>query len=199
MNSRKLIIPLIIIIAVLSIALIGTVILVLTNKSNNAAQNQGVIDVNKTQNVLNENTKNETNENTNLSNESQNSINNNETNTNTNTDTNTNTNEVLPIGSQDDNNQIVTPGTSEDDMEKMLFNSKFMSYFGDITGTQLAELIQLAREVSASSTSTQPHSISFTSNNLQVIDGILATDVYTISFGYDGNGYINTINIDKKM
>lgn len=191
MNSRKLIVPLIIIIAILSIALIGTVILVLTNKSNNAAKNQGVIDANKTQNVLNENTENEANENTNLSNESQNTINNNETNTNT------NTNEVLPIGPQDDNNQTVTPGT--DDMEKMLFNSKFMSYFGDITGTQLAELIQLAGEVSASSTSTQPHSISFTSNNLQVIDGILATDVYTISFGYDGNGYINTINIDKKM
>ena len=193
MNSRKIIVPLIIIIAILSIALIGTVILVLTNKSNNAAKNQGVIDTNKTQNVLNENTENEANENTNLSNESQNTINNNETNTNT------NTNEVLPIGPQDDNNQIVTPDTSEDDMEKMLFNSKFMSYFGDITGTQLAELIQLAGEVSASSTSTQPHSISFTSNNLQVIDGILATDVYTILFGYDGNGYINTINIDKKM
>ena len=193
MNSRKLIVPLIIIIAILSIALIGTVILVLTNKSNNAAKNQGVIEANKTQNVLNENTENEANENTNLSNESQNTINNNETNTNA------NTNEVLPIGSQDNNNQIVTPDTSEDDMEKMLFNSKFMSYFGDITGTQLAELIQLASEVSASSTSTQPHSISFTSNNLQVIDGILETDVYTISFGYDGNGYINTINIDKKM
>ena len=193
MNSRKLIVPLIIIIAILSIALIGTVILVLTNKSNNAAKNQGVIEANKTQNVLNENTENEANENTNLSNESQNTINNNETNTNA------NTNEVLPIGSQDNNNQIVTQDTSEDDMEKMLFNSKFMSYFGDITGTQLAELIQLAGEVSSSSTSTQAHSISFTSNNLQVIDGILETDVYTISFGYDGNGYINTINIDKKM
>ena len=47
MNSRKLIVPLIIIIAILSIALIGTVILVLTNKSNNAAKNQGVIEANK--------------------------------------------------------------------------------------------------------------------------------------------------------
>ena len=85
MNSRKLIVPLIIIIAILSIALIGTVILVLTNKSNNVAKNQGVIEANKTQNVLNENTENEANENTNLSNESQNTINNNETNTNANT------------------------------------------------------------------------------------------------------------------
>ena len=80
----------------------------------------------------------------------------------------------------------------------MLFNSKFMSYFGDITGTQLAELIQLAmRCVSASSTSTQPHSIIL--QTIYIIDEPWRQMcISTISFGYDGNGYINTINIDKK-
>ena len=108
-------------------------------------------------------------------------------------------NEVIGIEPQNNNSQSNTSNTSTDDMEKVIFNNKFMNYLGDITGVQLAELIQLAGQESMNSASAQPHVISFTSNNLQVINGILETDIYTVTFAYDENGYINTINIDKKM
>ena len=194
MNSRKLVVPLIVIVAILSIVLIGTVIYVLINKSNNVASNQEIVDINKekNENALHDELPDEINENTNQINELQNVTNID----NTQTDE---INEVIGIEPQNNNSQSNTSNTSTDDMEKVIFNNKFMNYLGDITGVQLAELIQLAGQESMNSTSAQPHVISFTSNNLQVINGILETDIYTVTFAYDENGYINTINIDKKM
>lgn len=194
MNSRKLVVPLIVIVAILSIVLIGTVIYVLINKSNNVASNQEIVDINKekNENALHDELPDEINENTNQINELQNITNID----NTQTDE---INEVIGIEPQNNNSQSNTSNTSTDDMEKVIFNNKFMNYLGDITGVQLAELIQLAGQESMNSTSAQPHVISFTSNNLQVINGILETDIYTVTFAYDENGYINTINIDKKM
>ena len=194
MNSRKLVVPLIVIVAILSIVLIGTVIYVLINKSNNVASNQEIVDINKekNENALHDELPDEINENTNQINELQNVTNID----NTQTDE---INEVIGIEPQNNNSQSNTSNTSTDDMEKVIFNNKFMNYLGDITGVQLAELIQLAGQESMNSASAQPHVISFTSNNLQVINGILETDIYTVTFAYDENGYINTINIDKKM
>lgn len=82
------------------------------------------------------------------------------------------------------------------DMGKLTFNSKFIIYAGDITGERLNSLLQEAME---SNNNYPEHQITLTSNNLQTLEGIVATDIYSILFSYDLEGYVNNINIDKKM
>lgn len=82
------------------------------------------------------------------------------------------------------------------DIEKLIFNSKFTPYIGEITGTKLAELVQAILD--NNSTNTE-HQIMYTSNNLQEISEFLETDKYIITLKYDDAGYINIINIDKVM
>lgn len=82
------------------------------------------------------------------------------------------------------------------DIEKLIFNSKFTPYIGEITGTKLAELVQAILD---NNSTNVEHQIMYTSNNLQEISEFLETDKYIITLKYDDAGYINIINIDKVM
>ena len=56
--------------------------------------------------------------------------------------------------------------------------------------------MQLAQE----SMNTDPeHVISVNSNTLHGMDDILETEAYIITLQYDNNGYVNIINIEKKI
>lgn len=81
------------------------------------------------------------------------------------------------------------------DMEKLIFNTNFTPYLGDITGTQLNNLLL---EIQVSNNNYLNHPVTLSSNNLSDLNGIVATDTYTITCSYDENGYISNINIDKK-
>lgn len=92
----------------------------------------------------------------------------------------------------EDNNNQANAGN----IEAALFNSKFSSFIGDVTGTQVLQLMQLAQE----SMNTDPeHVISVNSNTLHGMDDILETEAYIITLQYDNNGYVNIINIEKKI
>ena len=80
------------------------------------------------------------------------------------------------------------------DMAKAVFNAQFTSYLGKITGTQLNSLLGT---IQSSNSANPEHQISLTSNNLQDLNGIVATDEYVITLTYDDNNYVKNINIDK--
>lgn len=83
-----------------------------------------------------------------------------------------------------------------DEKAKLEFNTKFTKYLGEITGKQLIELLQVAQETVKNDPT---HEITVSSNNLQNLDGIAETDIYIITLSHDTTGYVNGINIDKKM
>lgn len=83
-----------------------------------------------------------------------------------------------------------------DEKAKLEFNTKFTQYLGEITGKQLIELLQVAQETVKNDPT---HEITVSSNNLQNLDGIAETDIYIITLSHDTTGYVNGINIDKKM
>ena len=86
--------------------------------------------------------------------------------------------------------QIVT------DMDKLVFNTTLTKYLGNITGEKLNSLL---RELQTSNEKNPNHIVTLSSNNLPNLDGIGATDIYTITFSYGEDGYVNNINIDKKI
>lgn len=85
---------------------------------------------------------------------------------------------------------------SVSDMEKLIFNSKFTSYIGEINGIEIEQLMQ---EIFDNNSTNTEHQITYTSNNLQEISEFLETDRYIITVQYDDAGYISNINIDMKM
>lgn len=87
-------------------------------------------------------------------------------------------------------------GQQPGDMEKVIFNTQFTSYLGDITGSELKVLIQ---KVTASNIANPEHQVTGSSNNMPNLNEIVETDIYTITLSYDTNGYVNNINIDKKI
>lgn len=89
-----------------------------------------------------------------------------------------------------------TPNNNSNDIEKLKFNTKFVEYLGEIRGTQLIQLLQIAQE---SNVSYPTHQIGLTSGNLTSLEGIQETDIYIITLSYSTEGYVNTINIDKKV
>lgn len=86
-------------------------------------------------------------------------------------------------------------GNTAGDMEKLIFNTNLNSYVGDITGKRLNTLLQTIEE---SNTRYPEHQVTISSNNLQSLNQIVETEVYTITASYDDDGYINNINMDKK-
>lgn len=85
---------------------------------------------------------------------------------------------------------------STGDIEKLIFNTKFTPYLGDITGSRLIELLKETASISAQ---YPEHQVTLTSNNLENLNGIVETEIYTITLSYDVNGYVSNINIDKKI
>ncbi len=94
-------------------------------------------------------------------------------------------------GTQENNNET----DITNDLDKLIFNTKFTPYLGEITAQQLAELVQT---IQTTLNTDQRHNINLTSNNLKNLDGITTADVFIVTLTYDTNGYVNQINVDKK-
>ena len=89
-----------------------------------------------------------------------------------------------------------TPTQGTDDMDKLIFNTAFMSYVGNINGDRLNSLLQAIQD---SNTKYPEHQITISSNNLSDLNGIASTNIYTITLSYDEDGYISNINIDQQI
>lgn len=89
-----------------------------------------------------------------------------------------------------------TPTQGTDDMDKLIFNTAFMSYVGNINGDRLNSLLQVIQD---SNTKYPEHQITISSNNLSDLNGIASTNIYTITLSYDEDGYISNINIDQQI
>lgn len=82
------------------------------------------------------------------------------------------------------------------DLQTVLFNSKFNTYIGNITGSKVNDLLRIATE----SVNNDPsHPITISSNNITDLSEIMPTETYMVTPSYDSAGYINTLNIDKIM
>lgn len=100
-------------------------------------------------------------------------------------------------------NPTVTPTVGEqgndntqNDFEKLLFNSKFTNYQGEINGVVLGELFNVLLD---SNSKNPNHQIGYTSNNLTQVTEFRQQDLYVITLQYDSNGFVNNINIDAKI
>lgn len=99
---------------------------------------------------------------------------------------------IMEVATSDE--EIEENVDTSDDMAKAVFNAQFTSYLGKITGAQLNTLLST---IQSSNSANPDHQISLTSNNLQDLNGIVATDEYVITLSYDDNNYVKNINIDK--
>lgn len=104
-------------------------------------------------------------------------------------------NEITIIEASENEVSGENAGSAAGDMEKLMFNTNFNSYVGDITGQRLNALLKTIEE---SNTMHPEHKITISSNNLQSLDQIVETEVYKVTPSYDDNGYISNINMDKK-
>lgn len=99
-----------------------------------------------------------------------------------------------------ENEEPITPGIGNEntttDMDKLIFNSAFTSYLGNITGERLNMMLQTIVDYS---TKYPERVITLSSNNLPDLNGIVTTDIYTITLTYGDDGYVSNINIDKKL
>lgn len=104
-----------------------------------------------------------------------------------------------PENEDPESEEPTTPGIGDEnttDMDKLIFNTTFTSYLGNITGERLNMMLQTMAEYSSK---YPEHIITLSSNNLSDLNGIVGTDIYTVTFSYGDDGYINNINIDKKL
>lgn len=92
---------------------------------------------------------------------------------------------------ENDNNQNATT-----DLDKIIFNTKFTSYAGTITGEKLNSLLTT---IQSSNATNAEHQITLSSNNLSDLNGIGTTDEYIIELTFGEDGYVSNINIDKKI
>ncbi len=102
-------------------------------------------------------------------------------------------NEIIITESSDESGND-DEGNSNQILESMEFNSKFTSYLGSISGEQLKELLKI---IQTNNTTNTEHIVNLTSNNMQDLKGIIATNMYLITATYDVDNYINNINIDQ--
>ena len=187
-RSRNIIITLIVIIIILIIALVGAMVYIFMGQSDNTKDDIVV-------NNANSNTTVDTNEN-----ETENEIENeiyveNDIQEDENTIVeNENTNEIENPDDAANNNEDEENTTG--DMDKLVFNTAFISYLGNITGEKLYTLLSTIEQ---SNIKYPEHQITLSSNNLQSLNEIVATDIYTITLSYDDNGYVSNIIIDKKL
>lgn len=86
--------------------------------------------------------------------------------------------------------------TGTEGMKAAEFNKELMNYIGEITGSQFEELKQIVQK---KMTENPEHPITASSSNLQSLGDVVATEKYIITFSYDDNGYINNVNINKKI
>ena len=108
-------------------------------------------------------------------------------------------NEVIITENGENTGSSQTPNQSQNgtnDLQTVLFNSKFNTYIGDITGSKINDLLKIATE----SVNTDPsHPLTISSNNLTDLSEIIPTETYRVTPSYDTAGYINKLNIDKIM
>lgn len=185
-RSRNLIIILIVIILILIIALVGAMLYIFINQDNNNNNNEIVVD-------------NSANSGNVVDNDDEDGDVNNITSTEPSDEevegTEENEEPETPEEQEQPQDQQ-TPSQGNNDMDKAIFNTVFMAYVGNINGDRLNSLLQVIQD---SNTKYPEHQITLSSNNLQTLEGIVSTDIYTITLSYDDNGYIKNINIDKKM
>jgi len=104
-----------------------------------------------------------------------------------------------PENENPENEEPTIPGIGDEnttDMDKLIFNTAFTSYLGNITGERLTMMLQTMAEYASK---YPEHIITLSSNNLSDLNGIVGTDIYTVTLSYGDDGYINNINIDKKI
>lgn len=195
MNNKNLITILIIIIAILTISLIGAIVYIVTNIStpnapimiNTYSKNEVISNQTEDNSVITDNTVTNDTVDSNENNE----VNNNELNTNIpNNEENENTNV-----SENEQENVVTPTQPpEEDMEKLLFNSDIIAFLGEVTGEQIQQLLNILDE---SNNNNPNHQITISSNSIAGPNEIVQTEKYVVTLSYD-DGYICTVNIDKK-
>ena len=91
---------------------------------------------------------------------------------------------------------LQAPGT-ENDLEKAVFNTKFISYYGngEIAG---ADIMKLINEVVASNEANPNHQVDVQTNTLTNPSDIVETEKYSIALEYDANGWVSIIKVEKK-
>ena len=105
-------------------------------------------------------------------------------------------NEITITDSNLESNASDDEQQATETMDKLIFNSQFTSYVGEITGEQLNKLLDTIQK---SNNENSEHQIGVKSNNLRDFRGITAEKKYTTVLTYDANGYINVINIDENV
>lgn len=102
----------------------------------------------------------------------------------------------------DEGNEVEDNEEDDDDeqnnfnsFEVQSFNVQFTVFKGEITGAQFGSLINTAI---ASNEKNPEHQVNPTSNNLESFANIDESETYVVTFSYDDEGYVNSINIDLK-
>lgn len=179
-RSRNIIIVLIITILILIIALVGAMVYIFMNQNDDTKDSNVVNNANNNTSIVENEDENEIDteniiQNPDVENEYANEIEN-------------------TVNSEIDNNEDEENTTG--DMDKLAFNTPFISYLGNISGEKLNTLLIT---IENSNINNPEHQITLSSNTLQSLDEIVVTETYTITLSYDDNGYISNINIDKKL
>ena len=171
-RSRNIIITLIVIILILIIALVGAMVYIFMGQNDNTKDDIVVNNANSNTTVDTNETENEIDVENDIQ-EDENTI-----------DENEDTNEIENPDVLENNNENEENTTG--DMDKLVFNTAFISYLGNITGEKLYTLLSTIEQ---SNNKYPEHQITLSSNNLQSLNEIVATDIYTITLSYDNNGY----------
>jgi len=113
-------------------------------------------------------------------------------------------NDETIVEEDDENTQEDKEEDNEEEDEKnnansfavQMFNVQFTVYEGEISGKQFKSLINTAIQ---SNQANPEHQVNPTSNNLESFGNIDENETYVVKLSYDDEGYVNSINIDKKI
>lgn len=98
---------------------------------------------------------------------------------------------------ENNENSISQVPSTETDLEKAIFNTKFISYYGngEING---ADIMKMINDVVASNEANPTHLVDVQTNTLTNPSDIIDTEKYSIAIEYDANGWVNIIKVEKK-
>lgn len=101
----------------------------------------------------------------------------------------------LEITKIDENGAYEQPDSEETDIDVLTFNSQFDGYEGEqISGD---DLIKLVEAILSSNSTYAAHTITIDSSDINIYNtnyGITSSNYYDVTYGYDSDGYINSIS-----